>query len=170
MNAKSLLSQAVSRAKPMLASVSGGSWRSSLKEGLGSMRGPSLLASAMGAGTIGAVMGDQDFSSFGVGMGFGLIGGAMARGAAPRLLGKGLRRGGEMTMRNPKFSHSSLGSIPKGRQIRQQQMMTTNNNARRTLFAGGALLSGGFFSSMFAGNGTSYKQGFNANRGNSIVR
>lgn len=163
----SLLSQAISAAKPALNI---GGFKSALRTGLRSDKAPSLLASAIGAGAAGAVMGDQDFGSFGIGMAAGLAGGVLARRFGTKMLGHSIKQGAQMSMKNPKFNYSSMNRVPITRHLSHQKMMPTNNNTRRMLFAGGALLSGGAFSSMFAGNGNSYKHGLNANRGNSIVR
>lgn len=118
---------------------------------------PGLLATAIGAGAAGAAMGNADFSSFGLGAIGGLAGGAMMSRAAGSIY-SGLNR----------VSSSQMGSMA-GRAVSMGRSLTSQSS-RSLIFAGGAMLSGGWFSSMFAGNGSSYKSGFNANRGNSIVR
>ena len=121
---------------------------------------PGLLMTAIGAGTAGAVMGNGDFSSFAMGAGAGLVGGHAAEAASSAvyagLTSYGRKNAGQM-------SESAFKAVNMGR-------MMTAKSGRGMIFGGGALLAGGLFSSMFASNSKSYKQGFNANRGNSIVR
>jgi hypothetical protein len=115
---------------------------------------------AIGAGTAGAVMGNGDFSSFAMGAGAGLVGGHVAEAASSAvyagLTSYGRKNAGQM-------SETAFKAVNMGR-------MMTAKSGRGMIFGGGALLAGGLFSSMFASNSKSYKQGFNANRGNSIVR
>jgi hypothetical protein len=121
---------------------------------------PGLLMTAIGAGTAGAVMGNGDFSSFAMGAGAGLVGGHVAEAASSAvyagLTSYGRKNAGQM-------SETAFKAVNMGR-------MMTAKSGRGMIFGGGALLAGGLFSSMFASNSKSYKQGFNANRGNSIVR
>lgn len=121
---------------------------------------PGLLMTAIGAGTTGAVMGNGDFSSFAMGAGTGLAGGHAAEAASSAiytgLTSYGRKNAGQM-------SETAFKAVNMGR-------MMTAKSGRGMIFGGGALLAGGLFSSMFASNSKSYKQGFNANRGNSIVR
>lgn len=121
---------------------------------------PGLLMTAIGAGTAGAVMGNGDFSSFAMGAGAGLVGGHVAEAASSAvyagLTSYSRKNAGQM-------SETAFKAVGMGR-------MMTAKSGRGMIFGGGALLAGGLFSSMFASNSKSYKQGFNANRGNSIVR
>lgn len=120
---------------------------------------PGILATAIGAGAIGGVMGDGDWGSVAMSSGVGLLGGGAISRVGSRV---GARYAGNH------IKNFSAGAIRnQGRGIAS---MLNNPNSRRSLFAAGALLSGGAFSSMYGGNGSTYKNGFNANRGNSIVR
>lgn len=121
---------------------------------------PGLLMTAIGAGTAGAVMGNGDFTSFAMGAGAGLVGGHVAEAASSAvyagLTSYSRKNAGQM-------SEAAFKAVGMGR-------MLTSRSSRGMMFGAGALLAGGVFSSMFASNSKSHKQGFNANRGNSIVR
>jgi hypothetical protein len=139
--------------------------KNALRNGRGPMRGgnfgrPGLLMTAIGAGTAGAVMGNGDFSSFAMGAGAGIIGGHAAEAGA-QMIYKGLTSYGRKNA--GEMSQSAFKAVSMGRAM-------TSAGSRGMIFGAGALLAGGVFSSMFASNSKSYKQGFNANRGNSIVR
>ncbi len=121
---------------------------------------PGLLMTAVGAGTAGAVMGNGDASSFAIGAAAGIGGGYLAEAGA-RMAYKGLST---FQKKNAgKMSDTAFKAVGLGRMI-------TSSSSRGMIFGAGALLAGGMFSSMFASNSTSYKRGFNAQRGNSIVR
>jgi hypothetical protein len=121
---------------------------------------PGLLMTAVGAGTAGAVMGDGDFSSFAIGATAGIAGGS-ALEAGARAAYRGLT---SYSRKNAgKMSETAFKAVGVGR-------MLTSHSLRGMIFGAGALLAGGLFSSMFASNSTSFKRGFNSQRGNSIVR
>jgi hypothetical protein len=136
-----------------------------LRNGRGPLRGgnfgrPGLLMIAIGAGTAGAVMGNGDFSSFALGAGAGVAGGYAAEAGASAVY-KGLT---SYARKNAsEMSAGAFKAVHMGRAM-------TSAGSRGMIFGTGALLASGLFSSMFASNSKSYKQGFNANRGNSIVR
>lgn len=144
--------------------AAGRGFKNALRNGKGVMGraplGSGLLATAIGAGTVGAFAGNGDAQSFAIGLGGGLAGGFAAKAGAGAIY-KGL------TSLNRKpagaLGAHAMEAIGIGR------MMTANSN-RGMIFAAGALLSGGLFSSMFSSSNKSLKQGFNSNRGNGITR
>lgn len=131
--------------------------------GRAGMHAPGLLGAAIGFGTAGYYGGNQDGQSVAAGVAGGFLGGKMANWGQSQL------HSAARSMIRTEMHSAEKMSGAAFKAVNIGKMMTHSSN-RGMIFAAGGLLGGALFSKMFAGNGSTYKRGLNAHRGNSIER